>query len=186
MKVVLIFFSVLISLSLCFPAQETRPVVCRGKPLPITLLPGPEMTGPTLPLRFGGTRQFPTLGLLSEARLVIKTPEEFSAFWKQLTAQMPPANAMPQPEGIDFSKEMIVVAAMGRRPMTGYWIVIDGACESDGQVEVFVTNVDDGKCGGFTVEIFPADVVRLPRTDLPVVFRETHVSCTQWRKQFRM
>jgi len=31
------------------------------------------------------------------------------------------------------------------------------------------------------VVTYPADVVRLPRTDLPVVFRETQVSCTQWQ-----
>jgi hypothetical protein len=75
------------------------------------------------------------------------------------------------------------VSAMGQRPSSGYWTFIDGACEVDGQVEVFVTNVEDVKCSGaFTVLTYPADAVRIPRTDLPIVFRETQLSCTQWHK----
>jgi len=82
---------------------------------------------------------------------------------------------------IDFSKEMIIVAAMGQRPSSGYWTIIDGACEIDGQVEVFVSNVEDVSCTGqFGVVTYPADAVRLPRSDLPVVFRETEVSCKEW------
>ena len=187
MKLALIVFSVLTSLSLWCAAQATPQVVCRGKPLSIKLLPGPKMTGPSLPLRFGGTRQLPTVAFPSEneLRLVIKNRDEFSDFWKRLTARIPPGNWVPPPPEIDFSKEMVVVAAMGKRPTSGYWTIIDGACEVDGKVEVFVSNVDGARCkSNFPVETHPADAVRLPRTDLPIVFRETPVSCTQWRKQF--
>ena len=70
----------------------------------------------------------------------------------------------------------------GRR--SGYWTIIDGACEVDGQVEVFVSNVEDARCSGqFMVVTYPADAVRLPQTDLPIVFRETQIPCTQWAKQ---
>ena len=188
MKPALIFFSVLTSLSLWFAAQGTPPVICRGKPLSITLLPGPKMTGPSLPLRFGGTRQLPTLGFPSDnaLRLVIKNRDEFSNFWKRFTAQVPPGQWVPPLPEIDFSKEMVVVAAMGRRPTSGYWTIIDGACEVDGQVEVFVSNVEGATCAGnFPVETYPADAVRLPQTDLPIVFRETQVGCTQWLDQLQ-
>ena len=189
MKLALILFSVLTSLSFWFGAQGTPPV-CRGKPLSITLLPGPKMTGPSLPLRFGGTREFPRPPVNifrseNALRLVIKNRDEFSNFWERL--RVPPDNWVPPPPEIDFSKEMVVVAAMGQRPSSGYWTIIDGACEVDGQVEVFVSNVEDVRCvGQFPHETHPADAVRLPRTDLPIVFHESQIPCTQWAKQFKL
>jgi len=190
MKLALVLFCVLTSLSLWFGAQGTPPVICRGKPLSITLLPGPKMSGPSLPLRFGGTRQLPRPPVNSfpsdkALRLVIKNRGEFSNFWKRLTARVPPGSWVPPLPEIDFLKEMVVVAAMGRRPSSGYWTIIDGACEVDGQVEVFVSNVDATCVPQPSVVTYPADAVRLPRTDLPVVFRETQVSCTQWHNLLR-
>lgn len=182
MKSALIFFSILMGLSFCFAVQGTAPVVCRGKVLPITLMPGPKMTGPEVPLRFGGTRPMPgppiNIFVADKGfRLVIKNRDEFSDFWKRFTAAIPP------PE-IDFTKEMIVVSAMGQRPTSGYWTFIDGACEVDGHVEVFVSNVEDPRCiGAMDSLTYPADAVRLPQTNLPVVFRETQISCRQWAKQ---
>ena len=190
MKLALIFLAVLTTLSFGFATQGTHPSVCRGKALPIVLLPGPKMTGPSLPLRFGGTREFPRPPIHSfhtekGFRQVIKTRDEFSDFWKRFTAQIHPSNGpFPLPE-VDFSKEMIVVAAMGQRPSSGYWIIIDGACEVDGQVEVFVSHVEGVTCGtALGILTYPADAVRLPQTDLPVVFRETQLSCTEWREKF--
>ena len=190
MKLVLIFFCVLAGVS-SFVPQKPAPL-CRGKVLPIQLLPGPKMTGPPLPLRFGGTREFPRYPINSfpsqkPLRLVIKTRPEFSDFWKQFTAPIPPSNGIPPPPEVDFAKEMVVVSVMGQRPSSGYWTFIDGACETDGQVEVFVSNVEGGvSCGpAFGVVTYPADAVRLPRTDLPVVFRETQLTCNQWQDLFR-
>ena len=191
MKLALIVFSVFTSLSLCFDGQRT-PVTCRGKPLPITLLPGPKMTGPSLPLRFGGTRPFPSpyvniFPSENPLRLTIKNRDEFSDYWKQLTSRVPPGQWVPPLPEIDFSKEIIVAAAMGARPTSGYLTVIDGACEVDGNVEVFVSNVEDVSCmGQATVITYPADAVRIPRTDLPIVFRETQIGCTEWAKQLRL
>lgn len=186
MKIALVFFSILTSLSLSFPPQEKQPTVCRGKPLSITLIPGPEMSVTVrVPLRFGGTREpplpwvngFPTENKL---RLVIKNREEFSDYWKQLTSKVPPGDWAPPLPEIDFSKEMIVVSAMGTRPTSGYGTIIDGVCEVDGQVEVFISNVED-PCRGMQLQILsaPADAVRIPRRDLPIVFRETEIGCKE-------
>ena len=190
MKPALICFSVLTSLSLWFAAQDKQPITCSGKPIPIILLPGPKMTGPELPLRFGGTRPYPRPPINSfrsenAVRLVIKNRDEFSDLWGQFIAsvQDQPAPSLP---AVDFSKEMVIVAAMGAKPSCCYWTFIDGVCEANGQVEVFVSSVDDVSCfGQFPVETFPADAVRIPRTDLPIVFRETKIPCTQWAKQIR-
>ena len=143
------------------------------------------MTGPSLPLRFGGTREYPRPpinGFHTEKgfREVIKSREEFSDFWKRFTAPISPVNQIPPPPEIDFSKEMIVVSAMGMQPTTGYWTIIDGACEVDGQIEVFITNVANKTCGAFPTVTYPADAVRLPRSNLPIVFRETQISCTEF------
>ena len=191
MKLALIFFSVLTSLSMWFGVQGTPPVVCHGKSLPITLLPGPKMTGPSLPLRFGGTRPVPSPWVNmfpSEKgfRLVIKSRNEFGDFWKRLTEGIPPGQWAPALPEIDFSKEMIIVAAMGVRPSPGYAVIIDGACEVDGHVEVFVTSIEEGAtCGPVPgVVTAPADAVRIPQTDLPVVFREIQLSCTEWQNHF--
>jgi len=190
MKPALILFFVLTSLSI-LGAQERQPAICRGKSLPITLIPGPKMTVfASLPLRFGGTRPPPLPWVHSfpsdkPLRLVIKSRDEFSDFWKRLTAPVPPGRWVPPLPEIDFSKEMIVVAAMGSRPSSGYLIFIDGACEVEGQVEVFVSSVES-TCGAeLGVVTAPADAVRLPRSDLPIVFRETHLSCTESRDLFK-
>jgi hypothetical protein len=187
MKLALILFSVLISLSAWFSGQKKPLDICRGRSLPITLIPGPEMTVlVSLPLRFGGTRppplpwvhSFPTDKPL---RLVIKSREEFSDFWKRLTSPVPPGGWAPPLPEIDFSKEMIVVSAMGSRPSTGYSIFIDGVCEANGQVEVFVSSVE-GSCGvEMGIVTTPADAVRLPRSDSPIVFRETQLGCKEAR-----
>lgn len=187
MKLALVFFSVLTSLSLWFPPQETEPTVCRGKPLSITSIPGPEMTVTgRVPLRFGGTRMPPLPWVNSfpsekKLRLVIKNREEFSDYWKRLTSRgSPPDRWVPSMPEIDFSKETIVVSAMGMRGTTGYGTVIDGVCEVDGQVEVFITNYEGGPCGiQLQVLTAPADAVRIPRTDLPIVFRETDLGCKE-------
>ena len=182
MKLALVFFFVLTGLSLWFAPQGTPPVVCRGKPLSVTMLekPGVEMRVPPLPIRFGGTRYGPVWQVPAENpfRLVIKNRDEFNDFWKGLTS---PGRWLPPLPEVDFSKEMIVVVGMGLRPSPGFVIMIDGACEVDGQVELFVSKVEDGPCAPVPgVVTAPADVVRIPRSDLPVVFRETQFPCVKW------
>jgi hypothetical protein len=80
---------------------------------------------------------------------------------------------------IDFSREMIVIAAMGRRGNGAYRINIDGACEVDGQLVIFVRSIDGSSCTAPAIITATVDVARLPRIDLPVVFRETEVDCNQ-------
>lgn len=188
MKVALVFLTVLTSLSFLFAVQDTKSVECRGKSLPIEVYQvGPKLTGPGLPLRFGGTRPFPYLGFKSDKgfRLVVKNQDEYNDFWKRFTAPFPPGNVvLPMPQ-IDFSKQMLIVSAMGFRPSSGYWTIIDGACEADGQVEIFINNVEDTRCGAVFGSItYSADAVLIPRTDLPVVFRETEISCKEWQQKY--
>lgn len=184
MKLALVFLSLLMSLSMWFPAQETPPTICRGKPVPITSInfTGLEIWTARLPLRFGGTRATtPPLYFPSDKafRRVIKNRDEFTDFGNRLYAQARPEK-VPRLPDIDFSKEMVVVVGRGTQQSSSYGIFVDGACEVDGQVEVFVNNVDASCIPSIGPPMgAPADAVRLPRIDLPVVFRETQLGCKE-------
>ena len=186
MKLALIFLAVLTSLSIRFDSQDTSPVICRGKPLPVTMLekPGVEMRVPPIPIRFGGSRYGPVWQLGEKpVRLVIKDRDEFNDFWKGLVS---PGRFLPPLPEVDFSKEMIVVVGMGLRPSPGFGIMIDGACEANGQIELFVSKVEDGPCGAVPdVVTSPADIVRIPRSDLPITFREIQVPCVKWDEHLK-
>jgi hypothetical protein len=72
---------------------------------------------------------------------------------------------------------MLIVAAMGQQPSSGYEIIIESACEVDNQLEVVVRSANYAKCGlQLGVVTAPVDIVRVPKTNLPVVFRETEVA----------
>lgn len=78
----------------------------------------------------------------------------------------------PLPE-IDFSREMLAVVGLGTRSTGGHGIVIARAFEKDGKLVVIVRKQSPGK-NCFTTQAVtqPVDIVRLPRTDKPVVFNE--------------
>lgn len=187
MKLALIFLSLLTGLSLWFVPQETPPVECRGKVLPLTLYEvGLKMTGPDMPARFGKTRPFPRIQIKTDKpfRRVIKNQDEYDEFWRLLMAPVLPGNWKPPQPEIDFAKEMLVISANGPRPSSGFWTIIDGACETGGQLEIFISNIEEVCGGALTVITYPADAVRIPRSDSPVVFRETQIGCDEWRKKY--
>jgi hypothetical protein len=140
--------------------------VCRGKTIPALELSGngPNSPEPRQRSLFQG-------GISQRARLVIRTRDEFTKFWTEASSYK------VAPPEVDFSREMIVVAAMGQQPSSGYHIVIDGACEVDNHIEVSVRSLNFGKCGmQLGVITAPVHIVRLPQTQLPVVFQETELS----------
>lgn len=143
-------------------------VVCRGKAVPVSLLERPfgmKMSGRRTPYLNGGISQ--------RTRLVIRDRAEFNELWQQLTRIT--SDKPPLPE-VDFSREMLIVAAMGQQP-SRYEIIVDSACEVGNQLEVSVRSTRFLPCGlqtGLPPET--VDIVRLPKTDLPVIFRETEVT----------
>lgn len=192
MKLALLFFVVLTSLSLWSAPQGTPapqippPEACRGKPLSVKVLdkPGVEYrVPPFIPLRFGGTRHGSVWQVLYDNnnpfRFVIKSRDEFSEFWNRFRKQ---SDYLPPLPEVDFSKEMIVVVGLGPRTAGCCVILVDGVCEVDGKVEVFLTIVDGLQCIP-TLDIMtaPTDIVRIPRSDLPIVYREIKVPCVEWR-----
>ena len=126
-------------------------------------------------------------GIWDELRIVIRDRETWDSVWKRIcctsdqlfrnpsTSLLPLPEMLPLPE-IDFSREMIVVAAMGERPNGGYRIIVDSAHERDNRLELEVQNISP--CGAdYPIMTAPIDIVRLPKSDLPVTFREVKREC---------
>jgi hypothetical protein len=153
-----------------FPEPLKAPKsVCRGKTVAVSLLERP------FGLKLYGRRTSYLKGGISQrARLVIRDRDEFNELWNQIMRSV--SDKPPLPE-VDFSREMLIVAAMGQQP-SPYEIIIDSACEVDKQLEVLVSSTKFDWCGAIAGLLPEAvDIVRLPKTDLPVVFRETEVTC---------
>jgi hypothetical protein len=86
----------------------------------------------------------------------------FAVVWLSLT---------PSPPEVDFEDEMVVLVSMGTRPSTGYYIELQEATWRGDRIEVRVVAVSPGRgCGVGDALTYPADLARMPRTDLPVRF----------------
>jgi hypothetical protein len=125
--------------------------------------------------------------LSSPARIVIRDGETWDQQWKQMwegpacsggksftmdTSGHLVPNTIPAAPDIDFSREMIIVAAMGPRPTFGYAITIEEAYERSDRLEVVVRSISPGSCGSFQMETQPVEIVRIVKTEHPIVFRE--------------
>lgn len=147
-------------------AQKTPEAVCRGKSVSVTQLEHPYG------LKITGRRtSYLRGGISRRARLVIRSRDEFNKIWQEILRGSPE----PPPPEVDFSREMLIVAASGQQP-TNAEIIIESACDVDTQLEVSVRSTRFVPCHpqvGLPPQ--PLDIVRLPKTDLPVVFRETEV-----------
>lgn len=165
--------------------QVKQAPFCTGTPISITMLPEPKMTYAPIPLRSGGTREFPKINFPSDGPLqfVIRDRIQFTDFWKRAQIFATPGVGVPPMPEIDFSKNMLVAVVMGNKPTPGYQIIIDGACEVDGHLDVFMTSIDPTECSQIEGKSAAADIVILPRTDLPVVFHENKVDCKEYRDQ---
>jgi hypothetical protein len=145
----------------------------RGTPVSITPL-GSKIPGPRTSFMTG-------CGIWDQLRLVVRDREVWVDVWKRIHWLDPYRGPYPEPPPlpeIDFSREMVVVAAMGRRPSSAYAVVIDSAhaYERNYRLEIIVRSVENRKgCAAFAVMTAPIDIVRLPKTDRSVIFRETEV-----------
>jgi hypothetical protein len=113
-------------------------------------------------------------GLREPARLVIRDEATWRSTWSAIWQGLSPTPELP---AVDFSREMLVVAALGSRPSGGFGILIESATStSDGLVVQVRTIAPGGRC--MTTQAFsqPVDVARLPLTDGPVSFANEAVT----------
>src|SRR5262245_30555357 len=106
---------------------------------------------------------------------VVRERDEWLRTWVMLFPGGPTSLPPPLPE-VDFSREMVVVAALGSRPSSGFEIVFTGAAETDGVVTMELeTRAPSPRCVTATVITAPVDIARLPRRSGQVLFRPTPV-----------
>ena len=108
--------------------------------------------------------------LEDSARYVVRNRDEWIALWSRITANHGPKRPAPD---IDFEKEMLLVAAMGTRATGGYTIEIEAVDLDSSAITASVRGRSPGKsCGTIAALTAPVDIVRIPRSDLPVRFVE--------------
>lgn len=161
--------SLLVLVSLNLPhysrVRVAQEVVYPGTPVVVTQL-GPKRSG----LRWS----YADHSCISDSmRVVIRDSDAWKNIWKKMyVGKFCRANEVPPVPEIDFTREMIVLAALGERPTSGYGIVVDKAYEQATKLEIIVRSISP-RCGGHSqVLTEPIDVVRVPKTDRSVVFRE--------------
>jgi hypothetical protein len=112
-------------------------------------------------------------GYGDSARLVVKTADEWSRLWTRIVSNHGPTPPTP---AIDFSKEMLLVAAMGTRATGGYSIEIEAVDRDSSGITASVRSRSPGKsCGTTSALTAPVAIVRVPRSDKPVRFVEENI-----------
>jgi hypothetical protein len=114
-------------------------------------------------------------GITESRRLVVRDQAAWQQVWNDIYKFTFPAPALP---AVDFTREMVIVAALGQRPTGGFSIFIDGATETANGVTINVRSVSPGAGCAVTLALTnPVDIARVSRRDGTVAFAET--SATQ-------
>ena len=127
------------------------------------------MTGPPpLTVTSVATLNAPDGVFDAAAQQVLREQAAWQALWTRLHANVSPAPALP---AIDFTKDMVVIAAMGMKSHGGYKIAITAAADEAGKVTVEVTETSPGaRCMNAMMMTSPVAVARLPRRGGDVTF----------------
>jgi hypothetical protein len=107
----------------------------------------------------------------ASTRMVFRVEAEWTGFWEYSFAEGCPRPQLPA--GFDWNKEMVVLAAMGRRESVADSIQVRGSGVVGDSVLVVLrrTSRQDG-CTEPTVRVWPRDMVRIPADKRPVRFVE--------------
>lgn len=143
----------------CAHPEATQSLLVPGDPVPIVRLRAE-------PYSFAFNS-----GLDQPGRTVVRDPGTWQALWAQIYSRYTPVPPIP---AIDFSREMLVVVALGSRSSGGYGILVDGAHEAQNAgLVVTVRSISPGpKCGVTAAFTQPVDIARVARRDGDVSFFE--------------
>jgi hypothetical protein len=105
--------------------------------------------------------------ILEPRQVVVQTADAWRALWKQ-------HSATPLPPDIpDFARETIVAVFLGVRPTAGYGVEITSLRQEGGAfVAEYVERKPSSNASTAQVLTSPFHIVRLPRPNASVVFRE--------------
>jgi len=139
---------------LCLAGCGRAPVA--SSPLPIERIEAP-------------TRQFTTQR--SSLRVVVRDAATWQSIWTQTFLGREPAPPLPF---VNFDDEMIVVAALGEQPSSGYDIRIESAFVDGAGTRVDLKVLSPGgNCSVAIVMTQPVDFARVPRRLGPLRFVES-------------
>src|SRR6266542_4227268 len=98
----------------------------------------------------------------------------FRRLWAEAVRGDPSARPMPR---IEFEHNMVIVAAMGSRPSTGFGITIDSVVVRGPSMEVHVVLSSPGSlCIQGMALTSPVDIVEVPTSVRVVLFRDREVT----------
>ena len=132
--------------------------------------PSPRETIPLTRLASQPSAYVEYSGVSDSLRAVVRDSVEWRRLWVQINGPFIPQPALPR---VDFQREMVVVAAMGRQPGGGYDIVIERAVEDTAGIEVLVRRTTPGdRCSSSAAVTKPLDLAKIPVSNKPVRFRD--------------
>jgi hypothetical protein len=104
-------------------------------------------------------------------RMVFHSKAEWDTYWFEVTRQCPPPAV---PGNVDFGKEMLVYASMGRRMSAEDRMTIEGTGTRGDTLLVFIRrSMRAAGCPG-REKTFPQSLIRIPAGTRPVRFAEEH------------
>jgi PrcB C-terminal len=110
-------------------------------------------------------------GLDQRARLVVRDDATWRSLWSRIYMGSSP---VPPPPAIDFSREMVVVVALGSRSTGGYGILLEDASEegASGTAITLRSTSPGPNCIVTLAFTQPVDIARLPSRQGAVRFVE--------------
>lgn len=109
-------------------------------------------------------------GVMEPRRTVIRSSEEWTAAWRELTGMLVPQDPAPE---LDFGVTSVVLVAMGSRPTGGYVIEVASVTAGDDTLYVTVRETSPGpECIVTQATTSPALAVLVPRVGAEVSFLE--------------
>ena len=109
-------------------------------------------------------------GFPDSVRLVVKDASVWESVWGQATYNQ--ASPPPLPP-VDFTRDMIIVVGAGRMS-PGDQIRVDSIGTRTDDYYVVVVKITE-ECQPFPADVYPLEIVRVPRDERPVVFEVRRV-----------
>ena len=130
------------------------------------------------PLKLRTIAQGNFSGVHELTQIVVTNSAQWQELWAKHSAQRTPAEKAPE---VDFDKETVIFAALGRRNAGGHKIEITEIKPAGGEFEVIV-NIRGPKPGGIQIQALtaPFHIAAVPKLASPVKFSLSDAS-TQTR-----
>ena len=109
-------------------------------------------------------------GIAEKRREVVRDQESWARLWSEIHRRQDSAG---QPPAVDFSRQMLILAALGTRPTGGFAVKVRGVSTRGEQLEVVVLESCPAQGAMVTAALTqPVEVVRVARLSQTPTFKE--------------